>query len=62
MDQVKRGGNRIGSGAKLKYGEELHSVSIKVPKSRLKELREVLRIALKEYLTLIPKIDEKIIK
>ena len=56
---TKKGGSRKGSGAKLKYGEELHSVSIKVPKSRAIELREVMKRALKEYLILKPKIDGK---
>jgi hypothetical protein len=45
----KRGGYRPNSGAKLKYGEETTTIAVRVPKSKAKEIKQVIKTELLKY-------------
>jgi hypothetical protein len=51
MSGTKKGGFRKGSGAKLKYGEETKTVSFRVPKSKVMEVKKVVNDLLNNYKT-----------
>lgn len=43
------GGARKGSGPRLKYGEPLKMISIKVPVSKISEVKDLIKEKLKTY-------------
>lgn len=44
-----RGGTRIGSGQKKKYGEETETISFRCPLSKIKKLKEIVGLKLSEW-------------
>lgn len=46
---MSHGGNRPGSGRKLKYGEPVKNVTIKMPISKVDEIKEKIKAILKHY-------------
>lgn len=44
-----RGGKRSNSGRKQKYGEETNAISFRCPKSKIKELKELVKRQLQEW-------------
>ncbi len=45
-----RGGTRIGSGQKKKYGEETTTIAFRCPKSKANELKVLVSLKLAEWL------------
>ena len=50
MQKNKKGGKRIGSGAKSKYNEETKTVAFRCPLSKVDELKIVVKSKLLEWL------------
>jgi hypothetical protein len=49
LKQFNRGGKRPFSGAKPKYNEETTTIAFRVPKSKVFEIKELVKNKLKEY-------------
>ncbi len=49
LKQSKKGGKRPFSGAKPKYNEETTTIAFRVPKSKVFEVKELVKNKLKEY-------------
>jgi hypothetical protein len=47
--KLSHGGARKGAGKKLKYGEETVNITIRVPKSLAKAIREMIKDFLKPF-------------
>jgi hypothetical protein len=45
----KRGGKREGSGAKPRYNEPTKSISIRVPESKVEEVKAIVKEYLKQF-------------
>lgn len=48
-NKPKQGGSRLGSGAKPKYNEQTKTIAFRVPKSKVIELKQLVKNKLKEY-------------
>ncbi len=59
MKQSKKGGKRPFSGAKPKYNEETTTIAFRVPKSKVFEVKELVKNKLKEYEKCNPQIHNK---
>ena len=51
-EKSKRGGNRTGSGQKLKYNEETKTVAFRCPISKVEKLKEIVNAKLLEWVVL----------
>lgn len=49
MKTKNKGGFRIGSGAKPKYGEKTVTFGVRCPISKVPELKEIIKSKLKDY-------------
>lgn len=49
LQEIKRGGNRKGSGAKPKYNEKTKTVAFRCPASKIEELRLIVESKLSEW-------------
>ena len=48
-DIIKRGGTRIGSGAKRKYSESTKTIAFRCPESKVEELKKMVKSKLSEW-------------
>ena len=48
-DKLKHGGKRTNSGAKQKYGEPTKSVTLRVPESKIKDVKKIVYDYLKQF-------------
>jgi len=51
VSRLKQGGSRKGSGAKLKYNEPTKTIAVRVPISKIDEIKQII----KEYLNQLKK-------
>jgi hypothetical protein len=49
MTKSKRGGPRLNSGAKLKYGEATTTIAFRVPVSEKSNIQRMMKVALKRF-------------
>jgi len=50
-----RGGSRLGSGAKPKYGEQTTTIAFRVPVSKVNEIKKMVKRKIAEYIMYRPK-------
>jgi hypothetical protein len=51
MKKENRGGSRKGSGAKPRYSEPTKSISLRVPESKVEEVKAIVKEYLKQFKT-----------
>ena len=49
MKKENRGGKRVGAGPPFKYGEETCNVTLRIPKSKKEEVKELVRSYLNQF-------------
>ena len=49
MKKETRGGARLNAGPKLKYGEPTKQIVLRCPKSKVEELKKIIRSKLSEW-------------
>jgi hypothetical protein len=49
MKKENRGGKRVGAGPKFKYGEETINITLRIPKSKKEEVKELVRSYLNQF-------------
>jgi predicted DNA binding CopG/RHH family protein len=47
--KTKKGGKRLFSGAKPKYGEKTKTIAFRVPESKINDIKQLVVLKLKEY-------------
>jgi hypothetical protein len=48
-EKAKRGGKRIGAGAKPKYKDFTKTISFRVPESKIEEIKDIVKTKLSEW-------------
>lgn len=51
MNEKKRGGIRPNSGRKFKYGEETVNITVRIPKTKVKDFRAMVKAWLDQFRT-----------
>jgi len=49
MKKENRGGKRAGAGPKFKYGEETINITLRIPKSKKAQVKELLHAYLEQF-------------